>query len=75
MCVDAEEIAADPLRNGRQSFLKKKRWFVYSKRPFAGPKAVLAYLSRYTHRVAISRPPPDRVRRALHARHVPIKSP
>jgi len=26
---------------------------VYSKRPFAGPKAVLAYLSRYTHRVAI----------------------
>src|SRR5437660_1261925 len=31
-----------------------KRWFVYTKRPFAGPKAVLAYLSRYTHRVAIS---------------------
>ena len=30
------------------------RWFVYAKRPFAGPKAVLAYLSRYTHRVAIS---------------------
>jgi hypothetical protein len=29
-------------------------WAVYSKRPFAGPKAVLAYLSRYTHRVAIS---------------------
>ena len=34
--------------------LRGKRWFVYSKRPFAGPKAVLAYLSRYTHRVAIS---------------------
>jgi len=34
--------------------LKKMRWFVYAKRPFAGPKAVLAYLSRYTHRVAIS---------------------
>ena len=33
--------------------LKKTRWFVYAKRPFAGPKAVLAYLSRYTHRVAI----------------------
>ena len=32
--------------------LKKKRWFVYAKEPFAGPKAVLAYLSRYTHRVA-----------------------
>src|SRR5947199_3423045 len=34
--------------------LGKKRWFVYAKRPFAGPKAVLAYLSRYTHRVALS---------------------
>ena len=34
--------------------LKRTRWFVYSKRPFAGPRAVLAYLSRYTHRVAIS---------------------
>jgi hypothetical protein len=34
--------------------LGKTRWFVYAKRPFAGPKAVLAYLSRYTHRVAIS---------------------
>ena len=33
---------------------KKTRWFVYAKRPFAGPKSVLAYLSRYTHRVAIS---------------------
>ena len=31
------------------ALLRKKRWFVYSKRPFAGPKAVLAYLSRYTH--------------------------
>ena len=29
-------------------------WVVYAKRPFAGPEAVLAYLSRYTHRVAIS---------------------
>jgi hypothetical protein len=34
--------------------LKKTKWFVYSKRPFAGPQAVLAYLSRYTHRVAIA---------------------
>jgi hypothetical protein len=31
-----------------------KPWVVYAKRPFAGPKQVLAYLSRYTHRVAIS---------------------
>jgi hypothetical protein len=46
--VDAKAFAAwlAPLTN--------KRWFVYAKRPFAGPKAVLAYLSRYTHRVAIS---------------------
>ncbi len=29
-------------------------WVVYAKRPFTGPKAVLAYLSRYTHRVAIA---------------------
>jgi hypothetical protein len=34
--------------------LRDTKWFVYSKRPFSGPKAVLAYLSRYTHRVAIS---------------------
>ena len=34
--------------------LWRKDWFVYAKPPFAGPKAVLAYLSRYTHRVAIS---------------------
>ncbi len=33
---------------------RKKRWVVYAKPPFAGPEAVLAYLSRYTHRVAIS---------------------
>ena len=34
--------------------LRTTRWFVYSKRPFAGPQAVLAYLARYTHRVAIA---------------------
>ena len=44
----------------RRAFLRhlaaarKKRWVVYAKEPFAGPEAVLAYLSRYTHRVAIS---------------------
>jgi hypothetical protein len=32
----------------------RQRWVVYSKRPFAGPQQVLAYLSRYTHRVGIS---------------------
>jgi len=34
--------------------LRKVEWVVYAKRPFGGPQAVLAYLSRYTHRVAIS---------------------
>ena len=34
--------------------IRKRRWVVYAKAPFAGPEAVLAYLSRYTHRVAIS---------------------
>ena len=34
--------------------LRKIEWVVYAKRPFAGPEAVLAYLSRYTHRVAIT---------------------
>ena len=33
---------------------RRKRWVVYAKPPFSGPEAVLAYLSRYTHRVAIS---------------------
>jgi hypothetical protein len=34
--------------------LSRAEWVVYAKRPFGGPQAVLAYLSRYTHRVAIS---------------------
>jgi hypothetical protein len=34
--------------------LRNCEWVVYAKRPFAGPAAVLAYLSRYTHRVAIA---------------------
>jgi hypothetical protein len=37
----------------------RRAWVVYAKRPFAGPRQVLAYLSRYTHRVAIS---PSRLR-------------
>jgi hypothetical protein len=49
--------------------LRRKRWFVYTKRPFAGPKAVLAYLSRYTHRVAIS----NRRLIALNDRRVTFK--
>ncbi len=34
--------------------IRKKNWVIYAKPPFSGPEAVLAYLSRYTHRVAIS---------------------
>ena len=34
--------------------LRRAEWVVYAKRPFAGPEQVLAYLARYTHRVAIS---------------------
>ena len=34
--------------------LRKVEWVIYSKRPFGGPEAVLAYPSRYTHRVAIA---------------------
>ena len=34
--------------------LRQCEWVVYAKRPFGGPEAVLAYLSRYTHRVAIA---------------------
>ena len=46
--ADAQAFAAylAPLRNSE--------WVVYSKRPFGGPKEVLRYLARYTHRVAIS---------------------
>jgi predicted Zn-ribbon and HTH transcriptional regulator len=34
--------------------LRRSEWVVYAKQPFAGPEAVLAYLARYTHRVAIA---------------------
>ena len=34
--------------------VRNKRWVVYAKPPFSGPEAVFAYLSRYTHGVAIS---------------------
>ena len=34
--------------------LRRAAWVVYAKRPFGGPEAVLAYLARYTHRVAIA---------------------
>ena len=40
--------------NALPNGLKKSEWVVYSKPPFGGPQQVLKYLSRYTHRVAIS---------------------
>jgi hypothetical protein len=47
-------LAAAPVFARRIAELRRADWVVYSKRPFAGPTAVLAYLGRYTHRVAIS---------------------
>jgi len=40
--------------DARLAPVRKLEWVVYAKRPFGGPEAVLAYLSRYTHRVAIA---------------------
>ena len=51
---DHTHLAATPAFEAFLSELRKTKWFVYAKRPFSGPEAVLAYLSRYTHRVAIS---------------------
>lgn len=43
-----------PFVDGLKKQLYKKNWNVYAKKPLAGPEAVLRYLGRYTHRVAIS---------------------
>ena len=51
--------------------LRKVEWVVYAKRPFGGPEAVLAYLSRYTHRIAICQQPARRLRR--RARHLQME--
>jgi Putative transposase len=48
-CLEDADAFAEHLRP-----LRKIDWVVYAKRPFAGPETVLTYLSRYTHRVAIS---------------------
>jgi Putative transposase len=47
-------FADAPIFTRRLAELRRVEWVVYAKRPFAGPAAVLAYLGRYTHRVAIS---------------------
>ena len=53
---DAALADAQRVRCNGSRRCAKCEWVVYAKRPFAGPAAVLAYLSRYTHRVAISNP-------------------
>jgi hypothetical protein len=51
---DLARLAEKRAFNAALASLRRSDWFVYAKRPFAGPQAVLAYLARYTHRVAIS---------------------
>jgi hypothetical protein len=51
----AQAALAEPAAfKTRLAALRKVKWVVYAKRPFGGPDAVLAYLSRYTHRIAIA---------------------
>jgi hypothetical protein len=51
----SESDLSDPFRFARWvRRICRRKWVVYTKRPFAGPQAVLAYLCRYTHRVAIT---------------------
>jgi Putative transposase/Transposase zinc-binding domain len=51
---DLGPFADKPAFDAALAPLRRAEWLVYAKRPFAGPQAVLAYLARYTHRVAIS---------------------
>ena len=51
---DHSDLADPRVFGGWLKPLRKQEWYLYAKRPFAGPEAVLAYLSRYTHRVAIA---------------------
>lgn len=45
----------EPLRFARLTRrLRRRKWVVYARRPFAGPRSVLRYLGRYTHRVALT---------------------
>jgi hypothetical protein len=51
---ECQPIEKEKAFNVWLNYQRKVDWVVYAKRPFSGPKAVLAYLSRYTHRVAIA---------------------
>ncbi|HEY1431817.1 MAG TPA: IS91 family transposase [Stellaceae bacterium] len=52
--ADQAALAEPAAFKRRLGALRKVKWVVYAKRPFGGPDAVLAYLSRYTHRIAIA---------------------
>ncbi len=52
--VELAALADGACFNRWMAPMRQCEWVVYAKRPFAGPQAVLAYLSRYTHRVAVS---------------------
>jgi hypothetical protein len=54
--VDNGTLPPDPEQpfNGLIGPLYKKKWIVYCKQPFAGPRQVIDYVGRYTHRIAIS---------------------
>ena len=52
--ADQAAMAQPASFKARLAPLRKVKWVVYTKRPFGGPEAVLAYLSRYTHRIAIA---------------------
>jgi Putative transposase/Transposase zinc-binding domain len=52
--ADQAALAEPAAFKRRLAALRKRKWVVYAKRPFGGPEAVLAYLSRYTHRIAIA---------------------
>ncbi len=53
---DAGELGDDVATKALCESLRRIDWVVYVKPPFAGPESVLAYLGRYTHRIAISNP-------------------
>ena len=52
--IEHDPQATQALWNERQRQLYKHKWVVYAKAPLGGPAQVLEYLSRYTHRTAIS---------------------
>jgi hypothetical protein len=51
---DHAHLAQSPMLRSLSGAAAQAEWVVYAKRPFGGPEAVPAYLSRYTHRVAIA---------------------